>query len=131
MRVAAAADFALKLACYEGQSRVRAQILCLYVFLAMNEFPDARDDGLISDTDQRVEQGQPVPQRAAEGQLDDAEYRVDDFLEPEAPTPFWTRRRIFLTVIAVIIVITLMAYMFSGLFVPPRPPATPIPGQLI
>ncbi len=56
----------------------------------------------------------------------------DLFLDPEAPSeadapqPFWTRRRIFLTLIAVIIVITLLAYTLSGLV---HPAATPANGR--
>ncbi len=51
--------------------------------------------------------------------------------EIDLPQPFWTRRRIFLTIIAIIIVITLLAYMFSGLFIPPPSPPTLEPGSMI
>ncbi len=58
----------------------------------------------------------------------------DDLYElPDEPRPFWTRRRILLTLIAIVIVVTLLAYSFSGLFYPPPPIPTPtlIPGSLM
>ncbi len=49
----------------------------------------------------------------------------------DEPTPFWTRRRIVLTLFAIIIVVTLLAYSYSGLFIPPPPPPTLEPGTLV
>lgn len=54
-----------------------------------------------------------------------------DLFEPlDAPQPFWTWRRILFTILVLIMVIALLAYSFSGLFLPP-PPSTPAPGSLI
>ena len=62
---------------------------------------------------------------------DDLFFEPETRLEADAPQRFWTRRRIFLTIMAIIIVITLLAYMFSGLFIPPPPPPTAAPGSMI
>lgn len=50
---------------------------------------------------------------------------------PDAPQPFWTWRRILLTILVLIMVIALLAYSYYGLFVPPPPPPTLAPGSLI
>ncbi|MFN8447015.1 MAG: hypothetical protein U0521_00070 [Anaerolineae bacterium] len=56
----------------------------------------------------------------------------DDLFEPlDEPQPFWTWRRILFTILVLIMVIALLAYSFSGLFLPPPPPSTPAPGSLI
>jgi len=56
---------------------------------------------------------------------DDLIFYVDE------PKPFWTRRRIFLTIFAIIILITFLAYTLHGLFLPPPPPPPIRPGTLI
>ncbi len=62
---------------------------------------------------------------------DDLLLELEVLPEADAPQPFWTRRRIFLTIMAIIIVITLLAYTLSGLFIPPPPPPTVAPGSMI
>jgi hypothetical protein len=59
---------------------------------------------------------------------DDALY-LDDY--PEEPPRFWTKRRIVLTIFAVLILLALFAYSYSGLFLPPPPVPTPLPRPLI
>lgn len=54
---------------------------------------------------------------------------LDDYDEP--PQPFWTRRRIILTVFAILMVVSLLVYSYYGIFVPTPPAPTPIPGPLI
>ena len=68
----------------------------------INDFPDEQDDLLYADS--------------------------DEWLEPQ---PFWTRRRIFLTIFAILMVIALLLYTLPGLFVAPPPPPTLAPGSLI
>jgi hypothetical protein len=51
--------------------------------------------------------------------------------EVDAPPPFWTRRRIALTIFAILIIAALLVYSYSGLFVPPPPPPTPLPRPMI
>ena len=56
----------------------------------------------------------------------------DDLYDlPDAPQPFWTRHRMILLIFVIIIVVTFLVYMFSGLFLPPAPPPTLAPGSLI
>ncbi len=66
---------------------------------------------------------------SAMNNLPDDDNLYDDY--PDAPQPFWTRRRVLLAIFAVIIIVTFLAYVFSGLFVPPPPPPTLEPGLLI
>jgi quinol-cytochrome oxidoreductase complex cytochrome b subunit len=51
----------------------------------------------------------------------------DDLLDLEDEhKPFWTTRRIILTVIVLITIIAFLVYSFSGLFLEPPPPPPPI-----
>ena len=54
---------------------------------------------------------------------------IDDYGDP--PQPYWTRRRIFLTIFAIIIVVTLLVYSYYGIFVPSPPAPTPIPRPMV
>ena len=54
---------------------------------------------------------------------------LDDYDDP--PQPFWTWRRIVLTILAVIMVVSLLVYSYYGIFVPTPPAPTQIPGPLI
>ncbi|MFQ3568564.1 MAG: hypothetical protein SNJ59_16375 [Aggregatilineales bacterium] len=50
---------------------------------------------------------------------------LKDVLDEDDPKPFWTTRRIILTVIILITIIAFLVYSFSGLFLEPLPPPTP------
>ncbi len=57
-------------------------------------------------------------------------YEFDDELfddDLDAPKPFWTWRRVALTVFAILILAALFIYSYSGLFIPPQPLPTPLP----
>lgn len=52
------------------------------------------------------------------------EVEATDYLDIE-PQPFWTLRRIILTIIILITVIAFLAYSLQGLFFQPPPPPSP------
>lgn len=61
---------------------------------------------------------------------DDDLLELEDGLEENDQKPFWTTRRIILTVIILITIIAFLVYSFSGLFLeplPPPPPTRPLP----
>lgn len=61
--------------------------------------------------------------------MNDTEFD-DDLIyidELDAPAPFWTKRRVALTVFAILIIAALLLYSYSGLFIPPPPVPTPLP----
>ena len=62
---------------------------------------------------------------------DDLYVYEDDFDPFDEPQPLWTRHRILLTIVAIIIVVTFLAYTLQGFFLPPPPPPTFAPGSLI
>lgn len=57
-------------------------------------------------------------------EFDDESIYID---EVDEPTRFWTGRRIALTIFAILIVVALFLYSYSGLFIPPLTPPTPLP----
>jgi hypothetical protein len=64
--------------------------------------------------------------------MDDERYSVPDYSdEADAfedvlePQPFWTTRRIILTIILLITLIAFLAYSLQGLFFQPPPPRPP------
>ncbi len=54
---------------------------------------------------------------------------ADDF--DDEPRPLWTRHRLLLILVVVIMIVTLLAYILQGLFIPPAPPPTLVPGSRI
>lgn len=63
---------------------------------------------------------------------DFSDYRGDDADEDaEIPQRFWTGRRILYLILAILIVVTLIAEMLSGFFIPPEPPPTLPPMPMI
>jgi hypothetical protein len=62
----------------------------------------------------------------------DADYETEED-ENQADPRFWTSNRVLMALIALIIIITLLAYSFEGIVAPPPPPPTqpPPPGALI
>lgn len=57
-------------------------------------------------------------------EFDEASIYID---EVDEPTRFWTARRITLTIFAILIVVALFLYSYSGLFIPPPPVPTLLP----
>lgn len=57
-------------------------------------------------------------------EFDDESIYID---EVDAPKRFWTTRRIALTIFAILIVVALFVYSYSGLFIPPPTPLVPTP----
>lgn len=51
---------------------------------------------------------------------------------PDEPPRFWTRRRILMTILVILLIVSLLFYSFQGIFfpTPPRLPQ-PVPGSLI
>ena len=55
-------------------------------------------------------------------QIEDVTGDLPEFDERE---PFWTTRRIVLTIIVIITLIAFLVYSLQGLFLPPPPPPPP------